>query len=61
MSRRRPQRSCKGKRRYESEGDALGMATIRTRHRGAPALRCYPCRHCKGWHLTSKVDMEDKL
>ena len=45
---------CMGKRRYAVEAEALIVAVRRTHH-GAPTLRTYPCRACKGWHLTKRA------
>lgn len=51
---------CSGKVRYPSKSVALVMASrylrIDRSDRPAPlGLRSYWCRHCYGWHLTSKV------
>lgn len=46
------ERMCKGKRRYQSPGDALDAVAVLglERHREP-----YRCAHCGFWHLTSKT------
>jgi hypothetical protein len=47
--------TCKGKNRYPDEPSvrAWGAVTIAER-KNTDRLWCYRCRHCAGWHLTSK-------
>lgn len=45
-------RSCNDKVRYEDETAALAIAIGMFQSK----MRAYPCRHCQGWHLSSKVD-----
>ena len=45
-------REC-GKRRYNTELEAMGSAEHRTAD--APPLRAYVCTSCHGWHLTKQV------
>jgi len=42
---------CTGKRRYRDEAAAGAAAIVRSAY-----ARSYPCRHCAGWHLTSKEE-----
>lgn len=46
-------RSCKAKRRFETEADARGEAQ---KHCSAatPAIWVYACSNCAGWHLSTK-------
>ena len=53
MTTRHEVKTCLHKKRYDTEGDALAEAAYRV-GRGAPTLRAYRCRVCKGYHLTSK-------
>lgn len=44
---------CIGKVRHESERVAL--ISIERRRSGDAPLYTYRCKHCKGWHLTSRA------
>jgi hypothetical protein len=44
-------RSCTGKRRYRTQGDALDAALVAGVERSRAAYRCALCGH---WHLTSR-------
>lgn len=50
------QRACAQKVKYASEDHALQSVVGLKKSR---AFRAYPCRHCGGWHLTSKKDRID--
>jgi DNA-directed RNA polymerase subunit RPC12/RpoP len=42
-----------GKKKYQSNGDALGWASnYLSRFDGPSFLRAYKCPHCGSWHLT---------
>lgn len=46
--------ACATKKKYESEEEAWRMQALRP-----PNMRnCVPykCRHCDGWHMTSRKD-----
>lgn len=45
-------RSCRSKRGYLNQVDALLAADVKPGH---PVLSSYRCRVCRNWHLTSKV------
>ena len=48
-------RSCSDKNRYPDEAAALRFAVGRPGRKSSDAIqRAYPCRICKGWHLSSK-------
>lgn len=52
--------ACKGKVRYANER-AAAAALRRVResqletHAATRVQRAYPCRSCRGWHLTSRA------
>lgn len=48
--------TCKGKRRFADEPGvrAAGVLSIIEEHVAIGRLWCYRCRHCGGFHLTSK-------
>jgi hypothetical protein len=46
-----PRHPCTGKRRYQSQGDALDAAMIAGVERQRSAYRC---PHCGCWHLTTR-------
>jgi hypothetical protein len=49
-------RGCLRKRRYVTE-EAAGNGALRQAHRyhlRAGLLSAYHCRHCHGWHVTSR-------
>jgi hypothetical protein len=42
-----------GKRKYDSERDALATAAYQISTNNAPKdLKAYPCQWCEAWHLT---------
>lgn len=45
-------KACESKQRYASRADAE-LAIIACEEHGTRGLRCYRCRYCHGWHLTS--------
>jgi hypothetical protein len=47
--------TCKDKPRYQDEVTvrAAGAVSLEER-KNREQLWCYRCRHCRGWHLTSK-------
>lgn len=50
-----------GKRKYETEGEALTTAAHQVRSANAPEnLRAYFCSWCSAWHLTKNVEKEGK-
>lgn len=53
---------CEGKCRYPSRLVALMNAVKALGRKENPpeALRPYRCKVCKGWHLTSRVDPEER-
>ena len=46
-------KACTSKNRYATRAEAEDAIRACAQH-GAPKLRCYRCRYCNGWHLTSK-------
>ena len=49
-----------GKRKYETEGEALATAAHQISTNDAPkGLRPYRCQYCESWHLT-KGEGRDK-
>jgi hypothetical protein len=48
---------CKGKQRFEFKNEALEAiaAMMKETFGGVVDLRPYKCKHCKGFHLTSKI------
>lgn len=54
MTAKRIYRGCLNKRRYGDPGAAAVNAAYRV-GRGAPPLRPYRCKVCKGWHLTKQA------
>lgn len=50
-----------GKRKYETEGEALSTAAHQIATAHAPkALRAYRCTWCSGWHLTKNPEETGK-
>lgn len=52
--------ACKGKVRYANEREAeVALRRVReaqiATHAPARVQRAYPCRSCRGWHLTSSA------
>lgn len=50
---------CKrsGKDRYNTENEALKrLNALSKTNRSRKPVGCYPCRYCRGFHLTSKVN-----
>ena len=45
-------RACESKNRYATRQDALEAIELCAEH-GTRGLRCYRCKYCHGWHLTS--------
>jgi DNA-directed RNA polymerase subunit RPC12/RpoP len=46
-----------GKRKYETEGEALATAAHQIASNDAPKdLRAYRCPHCESWHLTKNAN-----
>ena len=45
-------RACESKNRYVTRQDALEAIELCAEH-GTRGLRCYRCKYCHGWHLTS--------
>lgn len=44
-----------GKFRYDDKRAAQTARNARMRKHNRPdSLRIYPCRNCKGWHMTKK-------
>jgi hypothetical protein len=41
-----------GKRKYQTEGEALSTAAHQMTVANAPELRAYRCPWCDSWHLT---------
>jgi hypothetical protein len=41
-----------GKRKYETQGEALSTAAHQIAIANAPKLRAYVCQWCGAWHLT---------
>lgn len=55
----RPQRTCRGKRRFRDQQEAthaLHHIVSRGFVRQKTPKRAYECPRCKGWHLTSQDD-----
>lgn len=50
---RRLAKGCTGKRRFESEQDAMDFVPSRPQWEGL-SMRAYLCPDCKGWHLSSQ-------
>jgi hypothetical protein len=50
----RTDETCKDKRRYPDEMSIRAVGAVELEERKAKRLWCYRCRHCTGWHLTSK-------
>lgn len=48
-------RMCDGKKRYETESEAIRGGLGYTRHSGG-GVRVYFCPICKGWHLTTHAE-----
>ena len=45
-----------GKRKYETEGEALATAAHQIASNDAPKdLRAYRCQYCESWHLTKNA------
>lgn len=51
----RTERTCSGKRYFADEigARAVGAVTVEGSY-GEKSLWVYRCKHCPGWHLTSK-------
>ena len=50
-----------GKRKYETEGEALATAAHQIATTNAPKdLRAYRCSWCDSWHLTKNAGREGK-
>ena len=47
------EKTCERKKRYGCRSDAEEAIRLCAEH-GTRGLRCYKCRYCGGWHLTSK-------
>lgn len=45
---------CLGKSRYPTEAKAERYMRKALQARPGTPLRVYACRHCQGWHMTSK-------
>jgi hypothetical protein len=46
-----------GKRKYDTEGEALSTAAHQIASNDAPKqLRAYVCIYCESWHLTKSTD-----
>ncbi len=45
---------CITKARYATRNKAVYFASCFSKHRAQPPKTPYRCRHCRGWHLTSK-------
>ena len=46
-----------GKRKYETEGEALATAAHQIASNDAPKdLRAYRCQYCESWHLTKNTN-----
>jgi len=41
-----------GKRKYDTEGEALSTAAHQMATANAPELKAYRCQWCDSWHLT---------
>jgi len=53
--RRRTDPTCRKKRRYADEVSARAVGAQLLKERGVPGRRwVYRCKHCDGWHVTSK-------
>jgi hypothetical protein len=52
-------RGCEGKRRYPDEYVARAMAQIQQELNSLP-LYFYPCKICRGWHLTKHKQANPK-
>lgn len=48
-------RACESKNRYPDRASAEEAIRSCAEY-GRPGLRCYKCRYCNGWHLTSKAE-----
>ena len=48
------EKACERKKRYTCRSDAEEAVRLCAEH-GTLGLRCYKCRYCGGWHLTSKA------
>jgi hypothetical protein len=49
-----------GKRKYETEGEALSTAAHQMATADAPRLKTYHCQWCDSWHLTKATDENRK-
>ena len=49
-----------GKRKYETEGEALSTAAHQKATANAPELRAYVCQWCSAWHLTKSTNSRTK-
>ena len=49
-----------GKRKYQTEGEALSAAAHQMETAHAPMLRAYRCAWCDAWHLTKSTDKPAK-
>ena len=50
-----------GKRKYDTEGEALSTATHQISTNNGPSqLRPYMCTYCEAWHLTKGEGTKEK-
>jgi hypothetical protein len=50
-----------GKRKYDTEGEALSTASHQISTNHAPEqLHAYICNYCESWHLTKSVGNAEK-
>jgi hypothetical protein len=50
-----------GKRKYDTEGEALSTAAHQIATNAAPNdLRAYVCTYCEAWHLTKGTGKSEK-